>query len=177
MTTHTTLLRLPAVIARTGLSRSAVYRLGQLGKFPRRSPWAQEPAHGPLMRSTVGLPPVLPRVVELQGEAIMPEKIAALHGTGPGKVSVDPTNDNDTNTKWRRILRLLATGARLTRFDAEHSGDHALNSTVAALEVRGVRIAREPIVIEGRYGTIHCKRYWLEAEQRERAWAILGEQP
>jgi prophage regulatory protein len=32
---HTALLRLPAVIARTGLSRSAIYRLGQLGQFPR----------------------------------------------------------------------------------------------------------------------------------------------
>lgn len=34
-TTQIALLRLPTVIARTGLSRSAIYRLGQLGQFPR----------------------------------------------------------------------------------------------------------------------------------------------
>jgi prophage regulatory protein len=33
--TYVALLRLPAVVARTGLSRSAIYRLGQLGQFPR----------------------------------------------------------------------------------------------------------------------------------------------
>jgi prophage regulatory protein len=30
-----TLIRLPAVIARTGLSRSALYRLVSIGQFPR----------------------------------------------------------------------------------------------------------------------------------------------
>lgn len=107
----------------------------------------------------------------------MPEEIMAPRGAGPERMSTCTNNDNDTNTKWRRILRLLATGARLTRFDAERCGDHAFNSTVADLEARGVTIAREPITLEGRFGLIHCKLYWLDSEQREHAWALLGERP
>jgi len=107
----------------------------------------------------------------------MPEKTMAPHGAGPGKQSTDHENNKQSESKWRRILRLLARGSRLTRFDAERCGDHAFNSTVAALGGMGVEIAREPITIEGRFGTIHCKRYWLEPRERERAWALLGERP
>jgi hypothetical protein len=105
----------------------------------------------------------------------MPRKISAPRGPGPEGFSTCDKNNIGTDTKWRRILRLLAIGARLTRFDAERSGDHAFNSTVASLEGRGVRIAREPATLEGRFGAIHCKRYWLESAERERAWDILGE--
>jgi len=106
----------------------------------------------------------------------MPDKMAPPEG-GPRKPSTYRCNHNDTETKWRRILRLLATGAKLTRFDAERSGDHAFNSTVAALESMGAKIARQPIVIVGRYGTVRCKLYWIEATERDRAWALLGERP
>jgi hypothetical protein len=107
----------------------------------------------------------------------MPEKIMAPREAGPGKESTVNENNNDSETKWRRILRLLAAGERLTRFDAERNGDHAFNSTVAALGSMGVKIAREPITIDGRFGTIHCKRYWLEPGERKRAYALLGERP
>jgi hypothetical protein len=80
----------------------------------------------------------------------------------------------DDETKWRRILRFLARGGRLTRFDAEKLGDHALNSTVSNLQAMGIEIAREPLILEGRFGRIHCKRYWLSADQRDRARRLLG---
>ena len=107
----------------------------------------------------------------------MPDKKMAPPEAEPRKVSTNRRKHNDTDTKWRRILRILATGAKLTRFDAERSGDHALNSTVAALESMGARIARQSIVIVGRYGTIRCKLYWIEPAERGRAWALLGEGP
>lgn len=107
----------------------------------------------------------------------MPEEIMAPRETGPGVGSTSTQNNNYTDLKWRRVLRLLVKGARLTRFDAEKIGDHAFNSTVAALGAMGVSIAREPITIQGRFGPIHCKRYWLEPKHRGRAWILLGERP
>ena len=104
------------------------------------------------------------------------EKVAP-HEAGPDRTSTCSKNNNRTDKKWRRILRLLATGAPLTRFDVESSGDHAFNSTVSALGRMGIRVSGEPITIEGRYGTIHCKRYSLEADECERAWSLLGDTP
>lgn len=104
------------------------------------------------------------------------EKVAPLEA-GPDRESTCITNNNEPDPKWRRILRLFASGARLTRFDVEKAGDHAFNSTVATLGSMGIRISREPITLEGRYGTIHCKRYWLEPSEREHARAVLGDTP
>ena len=81
-------------------------------------------------------------------------------------------NDDSSDTKWQRILRYFAKGGRLTRFDAEKLGDHALNSTISYIEAKGVQISREPLVLEGRFGKIHCKKYWLEKDQRKRALQI-----
>ena len=89
----------------------------------------------------------------------------------------DASLDQNADTKWRRILRLLAGGVALTRFDAERYGDHALNSTIAVIGSMGVKISREPITLVGRFGTIHCKRYWIEAADRDLARAILAEAP
>jgi hypothetical protein len=87
----------------------------------------------------------------------------------------DAILDQNGDTKWRRILRLMAGGIALTRFDAERYGDHALNSTIAVIGSMGVRISRESITLAGRFGTIHCKRYWIEAADRDFARAILRE--
>jgi hypothetical protein len=75
--------------------------------------------------------------------------------------------------KWARILRHFVDGGRLTRFDAERLGDHALNSTVCNLEAMGITIAREPTTLQGRFGTIHCKVYFLAPEQRSAAQKLL----
>lgn len=107
----------------------------------------------------------------------MPHKKAAPLEAGPDDRSTYSTNNNRSDFKWRRILKVLASGAELTRFDAEKIGDHALNSTVSTLGRMGVRISREPIEVEGRFGTIHCKRYWLEPSDRRHARFLLGEAP
>lgn len=80
---------------------------------------------------------------------------------------------NPDDMKWKRILRYFARGGRLTRFDAEKLGDHALNTTVSNLQARGVNISREPIVLEGRFGSIRCKKYWIEPDDRAKALALL----
>lgn len=79
----------------------------------------------------------------------------------------------DHERKWQRILAYLARGGRLTRFDAEKLGDHALNTTVANLGKRGITVSREPWLLVGRYGEIRCKRYWLEPDERQRALGLL----
>jgi len=87
----------------------------------------------------------------------------------------DQSVNQNADTKWQRILRLLAGGVALTRFDAERYGDHALNSTVAQIGRMGIRISRESIKLTGRFGTIYCKRYWIEPCDRELAMSILSE--
>jgi hypothetical protein len=76
--------------------------------------------------------------------------------------------------KWRRILTYLARGGRLTRFDAEKLGDHSLNTTISDFGHRGIAVARKPITLQGRFGEIRCKTYWLEPEERQRALQLLG---
>ena len=76
--------------------------------------------------------------------------------------------------KWRRILKFFADGGRLTRFDAERLGDHALNTTVSNLGLMGIVVSREPTVLQGRFGEIRCKRYWLEPDERVRAHILLS---
>jgi hypothetical protein len=102
-------------------------------------------------------------------------------GRAGGTARASESNQNDqqivahADRKWQRILRLLAGGVALTRFDAERFGDHALNSTVAQIGRMGVRVSREPITLAGRFGTIRCKRYWIESSDAERALVILQE--
>jgi len=102
-------------------------------------------------------------------------------GRAGGTARASESNQNDvgivshTDRKWRRILRLLAGGVALTRFDAERFGDHALNSTVSQIGRMGVRVSREPITLTGPFGTIHCKRYWIEPADAGQALTVLGE--
>ena len=79
----------------------------------------------------------------------------------------------DREKKWQRILTYLARGGRLTRFDAEKLGDHALNTTVANLGRKGISVSRKPTLLQGRFGNIRCKTYWLEPDERQRAMRLL----
>ena len=81
----------------------------------------------------------------------------------------------NSERKWLRILRLLAGGVALTRFEAGRYGDHALNSTISQIGRMGVTVSRKPITLTGRFGTIYCKQYWIEAADRELAISILRE--
>ena len=55
------ILRLPAVKARTGLSRSTIYFAFRKAHFLSPSPWAAAPSDGSLGRSMIGSPPGLKR--------------------------------------------------------------------------------------------------------------------
>lgn len=78
--------------------------------------------------------------------------------------------------KWRRILAELAAGRKLTRFDAEHLGDHVLPATVHAIErATGLKIEREYVTVPGWAGCpAHVARYSLSPVNREKALAFLG---
>jgi hypothetical protein len=101
----------------------------------------------------------------------MPEKMAPQE---TGRRNDIRRNHNESRMKWRRLLEVLAAGESLTRFDAERHGDHAFNTTVSLIGRKGIAVSREPIVLQGRYGEIRCKRYWLDPEQRKVALRLLG---
>jgi hypothetical protein len=90
-----------------------------------------------------------------------------------GHTITSETNISNGQEKWRRILALLITGKKLTRFDVEPYGDHCFNTSVSVIGKKGIAISREAIVIEGKFGVFRCKRYWLESEEIERAGRLL----
>jgi hypothetical protein len=77
--------------------------------------------------------------------------------------------------KWRRVLQALYDGRTLNRFEAARElRDSSLNSTVAALEARGLRIERRDEVIPGyEQAPTRCRRYWLSPVSRDRARELL----
>ncbi len=77
--------------------------------------------------------------------------------------------------KIDRILKVLLDGEALNRFEAyrRHS-DSCLNSTISALEKRGLVILRLEEEIPGYRGLpVRCKRYWLSPQSRELARQLL----
>nr|WP_155986365.1 helix-turn-helix domain-containing protein [Thioalkalivibrio sp. ALE9] len=74
------------------------------------------------------------------------------------------------------MLKALAEGERFHRFKAERRlHDHCLHSTISALERRGLRIARRWITVRGFQGfDTRVVLYWLEPDQRQYAWTLLG---
>jgi hypothetical protein len=78
--------------------------------------------------------------------------------------------------KIGRILRTLASGRSLNRFEAEPLGDHCLHSTVSAIERHyGIRVDRREETVTGFGGhPTRCCRYWLADEQREQAAKLMG---
>ena len=79
-------------------------------------------------------------------------------------------------TKIARVLAYLISGASLNRFEAEHMGDHCLNSTIATLANRhGLLIRRKPEKVPNRWGK-PCTviRYSLPVEERGQANEVLA---
>jgi hypothetical protein len=97
--------------------------------------------------------------------------LAATSVPGSGKNST--ADSTRPPRKWERVLRALVGGRSLNRFEAEYIGDHCLHSTVSELESRGVRIDRQAEVVPGRFGRVHCKRYRLAPDARQRAAELL----
>lgn len=83
--------------------------------------------------------------------------------------------------KIDRILLELRRGISLNRFDAEHMGDHCLNTTISTLRGEGWLIAGEWETVPTRFGkTARVLRYRLTgyrnpAEAAEEIAAILDE--
>ncbi len=79
--------------------------------------------------------------------------------------------------KWERILRVLCNRS-LTRFEAiADYHDTCLNSTVATIQRKGVRVDRHVEAIPGYQGaSVRCCRYWIAKDQREAAERLLSTQ-
>lgn len=78
-------------------------------------------------------------------------------------------------SKTIRILSLFLTGASLNRFEAEHLGDHCLNSTISALANRhGLTFQRKQEKVPNRWGK-PCRvvRYSMTTKDLVRASAVL----
>lgn len=64
-------------------------------------------------------------------------------------------------TKKQAILDALRNRS-LNRFEAEHLGDHCLNSTISELRKQGHTIISSPEEVDTRFGRkTRCKRYYL----------------
>jgi hypothetical protein len=80
-------------------------------------------------------------------------------------------------TKRRRVLAFLANGGRPTRFEAvSQLHDWVLPSTVAQIQsCDGIEVARRMETVRGYLGnSVAVARYWLTAEQRQRAQERLA---
>ena len=86
----------------------------------------------------------------------------------------------NTSTKRKRVLASLLCAHRhnwvLTRFDAEHIGDHCFNTTVSEIgRIDGVEVSRRETKRPTRFGKpTDCKEYWLDAEAAQKASLLLG---
>jgi hypothetical protein len=49
--------------------------------------------------------------------------------------------------------------------------------TISQLEQRGLMIDRREETVPGTFGPVHCCRYWLADDSRERARELLGGGP
>lgn len=103
-----------------------------------------------------------------------------LAATSP---SLNQSNQQGNSTtkppkKWQRVLAAFLTNRTFNRFEAERLlHDHALHSTVSALQARGIIIDRKFECIPGYRGlaTWVC-RYRLNPASVEMAKALLGTQ-
>ena len=79
-------------------------------------------------------------------------------------------------TKTRRILKQLAKGNSLNRFEAESLGDHCLNSTISTLAHRyGLQFERKKERVPNRFGgRTEVIRYNLHPDSWINATYLLG---
>lgn len=89
-------------------------------------------------------------------------------------------NNVTTPTKRKRVLAWIrcasALGFPVTRFDAEHAGDHCLNTTISEIgNIDGFIVSRRDTKRPTRFGKdTDCKEYWLEQSQIEAVDSFLG---
>lgn len=89
-------------------------------------------------------------------------------------------NNITKKTKRKRVLAwfLCASeqGCKVTRFDAEHIGDHCLNSTVSEIgRLDGIEVNRQETKRPNQFGSLtSCKEYWLDNDSKDKAAVFLG---
>lgn len=77
--------------------------------------------------------------------------------------------------KKRRILRLLASGQSLNRFEATMNGDACLHSTVSKIQDDGIMVERAPETVRGWHGNpTVLMRYKLDGVERQKACRQLA---
>lgn len=109
---------------------------------------------------------------------VLGEEVLAPAGTGGEGISKSKRANRTTFwTKRRRVLAYLANGGKLNRFEAvSRLHDWVLPSTVAQIQSSdGVEVARHSEAVRGYLGSsVTVARYWLTAEQRQRAQVRLA---
>lgn len=97
----------------------------------------------------------------------------------PGKDNAAPEEcelqANDTKPlKWLTTLEHTLAG-RCHRFDAERFGDHALHSTVSAINRKhGIVFSREWVEVPTRFNKpCRVMRYWVSDLSREQAMRLV----
>lgn len=75
-------------------------------------------------------------------------------------------------TKCNRVMRALMERS-YNCFEAQKIGDSCLHTTVSEIQAKGVFVARKTERFKGRYGVIHCKRYWIPKSELKRARKLL----
>ena len=89
------------------------------------------------------------------------------------KTQIDcKTNSSKKQKKLHRIISALMEQP-YNCFEAHKIGDSCLHTTVATIQSKGIRVDRKPERIEGRYGVIYCKRYWIPRSEFKRAKRLL----
>lgn len=96
----------------------------------------------------------------------------------PGLCNTNQQGNSTTKPpkKWQRVLAAFLTGRSFNRFEAERQlHDHALHSTVAMLQFRGLVIDRTMESVPGYQGLpTRIMRYWLSPASVDAAKALLG---
>ncbi len=76
--------------------------------------------------------------------------------------------------KLFRMLSTFAKGEKLNTFAARDLGDTCLHTTVSDLQLRhGVKFSRDWQTIDGRFGSVRVRVYWLQGEDLQRARQIV----
>lgn len=100
-----------------------------------------------------------------------------------GLSKTNGANYSKSATKRETVLAWLIDeserGNKVTRFDAEHIGDHCLNTSVSEIErLDGVRISRQTTKRPTRFGKpTDCNEYWIsDADLNNARKVLVGKQ-
>jgi len=102
---------------------------------------------------------------------------AATVGQEPARQCKLASNDSKPPKKIHRILAAFANGESLNFIEAQQRyHDRSLHSTVSEIQRDySIMVSRKPETISGYMGCpTHCRRYWMEPDQKAKALEILG---